>query len=546
MNGDLVLVAYGYRAGELPLPIIKDDEVKEDLKITKPREIDLSVREPVQVSLGSVWLRVACPHACPRDPKTIIGGVRKRFAAKPPQSNRRLMRKFKRFVAKWLKKNLTPLSPEVDTSVETWLESTSYSRARKEELLRKWNACCESGGIRSKRRYTQCKSFMKDEVYPTFKHPRAINARADEFKCFSGPIFKLIEKQLFQHPAFIKRVPVADRPQYIRDRVGRNGARYIATDYTSFEALFTKQLMESCEFQLYQYMTQHLVESFWFRVIADILGGSNTCIFKEFVVYLKATRMSGEMCTSLGNGFSNLMFMLFVCFVKGCRNVVGVVEGDDGLFSMTGTPPTEEDFKELGLIIKAVVHDNLETASFCGLIFDPDDLVNISDPFKVLATFGWTTARYLRAKKSTKIHLLRAKALSILHQYSGCPVLQELGKYVLRCTANYGPLGASVEIFLRTQDAYHKSVFEGLIFEDVGKKSVPFNTRLLMQRAFGLSIESQLAAESYLRGLNTIQNLVFPWEDSVPVDQTTYWNRYVTWTAYKDIEKPAMVWAQMD
>jgi hypothetical protein len=319
----------------------------------------------------------------------MLAGVRKRFGMKPPTPSRHELRKFRRFVRKWLRKNLRPLAHGLDTSVEAWLETTDYTAARKQELLDAWKACCEAGGIHAKKRYTAITGFMKDEFYTEPKQARGINARADESKCRFGPIFKLIEKVVFARPEFIKKITVADRPQYIMDRLYRVGARYIATDYSSFEALFTREIMESCEFQLYEYMTTKLHGGKeWYEDVVKVLGGTNECRYKFFTVFLPATRMSGEMCTSLGNGFSNLMFMLYVCKQRGCRNVAGVVEGDDGLFVFVGKAPRSEDFAKLGLIIKAEYHDQLETASFCGLVFDTDDRNNVTDIRKVLAGLG--------------------------------------------------------------------------------------------------------------------------------------------------------------
>jgi hypothetical protein len=183
---------------------------------------------------------------------------------------------------------------------------------------------------------------------------------------------------VYEHPAFIKHVPVSDRPDYVRNMVYAVGRRYIATDYSAFESLFTKCIMEACEFELYEYMlSRHPEGKRILERMIRVLGGSNKLRYKYFTVMLEATRMSGEMCTSLGNGFSNLMFMEFVCSKVGSSRIEGVVEGDDGLFGVEGTLPTAEDFKKLGLAIKLEVHDTLDTAGFCGIIFDTENSINL-------------------------------------------------------------------------------------------------------------------------------------------------------------------------
>jgi len=498
--GDGEVVIYGYRYREVPLPALTD--IKQDATIGKTiGDPDLSKRPVVQVSLGCHVEGHALPHPCPQDVDTMKAGTRKRFAIKPPDVDPVLARELKDFVRHWLRKNLTPLSPEEDVSIETWLERCPYPSYRKKELLELFYSVLDP----SDPRYTKCKSFMKDETYPTYKHARAINSRHDYFKCRVGPIFKAIENVVYKHPSFIKHVPVKDRAKYIFDMLFAPGAKYIATDYTAFESLFVKELMEACEFELYDYMTQHLpCHDDFMGVVHEVLAGENECYFKNFKVTVPATRMSGEMCTSLGNGFSNLMFMLFILQRNGCSDVDGVVEGDDGLFRFRGPIPTEADFTRLGLIIKMEVHDRLETASFCGLVFDLEDKKVVTNPLEVLVSFGWTTRRYARSNIQTKKILLRAKALSLAYQYPGCPIIQSLSQYGLRMTKGIQVKrvlhGYGLNMWEREQ--LQEAVLYGHVFQPVG-----MNTRMLVEDLYGISVENQLAVESYIDSLDSLQPL---------------------------------------
>jgi len=497
-------MAYGYRLGEVPLP--RPDPIKAGTRISEPKEVDLTKRPPRAVSLGVHVDGAALPRPDNHDPLTSRAGVEKRFARAPPKPRRQItpgrpsIRGLRRFVRKWLRANLVKLAAASDTSVLAWLDKCPYPLHRKQELLEKWKKVFDIWNPK----YKKCKSFQKTESYPEYKHSRGINSRTDEFKCMVGPIFKLIEEQLYKHPAFIKHVPVADRPAYIREMLYRSGAKYIATDYTSFEALFTAEIMESVEFELYDYMTQDLPEHGDFmRMVREVLGGINHCVFKDFWVDLEATRMSGEMCTSLGNGFSNLMFMLYVCECIGATEVAGVVEGDDGLFVFKGTAPTAQDFADLGLIIKLEVHNRLEEASFCGLIFDPEDLVNVTDPIAAVADAGWTDARYATAGLAAKLGLLRCIGLSLAHQYPGCPIIQSFAWYVLRVTA-----GANVEKALANGpwNTYDRTQLL-LAYKDrlkIAPRDVPANTRSLVSRKYGISVEDQLNIENHFDQLTVI------------------------------------------
>lgn len=484
-----------------------------DTKKAKIRRLwsrhDDEVRRPVSTSMGCHLKGAALPHPDMTHFGTTLGGIKKRFLAKPPSISPTHRRGLKKFVKRWLEENLVPLASETDTSFETWIENTNYERWRKDQLTETYTS---NGGVWQVGKHTAVNSFVKDEFYLEFKHPRLINSRHDMFKCVSGPYFKLIEKALFSNPWFIKKIPVSDRAQYIMDRIYSPSGVYLATDYTAFETHFTKEMMETVEFQLYRYLTQYLPGKDDFYRMLDCISGTNKLYSHNFSVELEATRMSGEMCTSLGNGFSNLMFMLYACHVAGSDSVIGVVEGDDGLFRVEGKPPTSELFKEMGLTIKLESHSKLSDASFCGLIFDEEDRINISDPIKVLCAFGWTDRKYAKAKQSKLNGLLRSKALSLLYEYKNAPVFQALARYALRVTEGTRARSAS------TFNLYEKEMVEQAYRyynenSDLLYKPVPIRTRFLMEAKFGLSVSMQIKIEQYLDGLDNVCELDIPFAD---------------------------------
>lgn len=481
-------------------PVKDDAKIKYNLALKK---YDPEYRPPQRVNLGCALLGFANPHPDITHPGTGARGVCKRFIREIPMADSCLRDRFSRFVKKWLKKNLKPLDKDTDLSFEKWISEVKYPDWRKNELRRKYEVIMNS----KDERYFKLQCFFKQEVYPQYKHARAINSRTDEFKTLIGPWFRAIEKAVFALPWFIKKTPVDERPDYIMERIGRWAARYVATDYTAYESHFTRELMSACEFELYRYMTEYLPnrQLFWYY-LEEVLAGRNVCEFKWFTVQCQATRMSGEMNTSLGNGFANLMIMLFVCKESGCSNVVGVVEGDDGLFVMTGTPPTAEDFKRLGLTIKLEVHTEIETASFCGIIFDKYERRNVTDPIDVLMDFGWTTGRYKNAGKRRCLELLKAKSLSLLYQYPGCPIISALARYGLRVTR-----GVGVRRVLDTMNLWEREqLLEALSRKAKLDVEVGPRTRMLVQEKFGILIEHQIEIEQYLDNLEGIQPLDIP------------------------------------
>lgn len=490
------------------------------------------------VSLGCHWDGVCFPHADPGDPKTIEAGIRKRFAMAPPIAKPGVLQKFKAFVEGWVKKNLSPLPADTDLSVDHWLDETNYPKYRKDDLQK----CNSNIHNRDDARNYKVKSFMKDEHYPEYKHCRPINGRCDEAKTLLGPWFHAIEKEVFKLPWFIKKIPARDRPRYVLERIQRVGARYLATDYTAFESLFVRALMEACEFVLYEYMTQNLPDKDWFmRKCREVLGGLNLCEFKYHIVRVFATRMSGEMNTSLGNGFSNLMIMFFLAEENGNTNVDGCAEGDDGLFVMDGPPLKDHMFTDMGLLLKMEYHDTLATASFCGMIFDTTEMINVCDPIKVLSQFGWTSAKYAKSRASVLKALLRCKALSLAHQYPGCPIVQSLAQYGLRVTR-----GTDIRRVMQhnTFDNYTRDKLLQAVNGDLSPIKIGINTRQIVNDKFGITPLMQLQIENYLDQLNEIVPLRLESLMSLcKEDSLTYWNRYV-FDSIGELCHPAVSWSR--
>jgi len=492
-------------------------------------------RPVVLASLGCHVEGACLPHVDPSDTITSATGAMYRFCRKIPNSNKHRPN-FRSFVSKWCEENLTPLPFDSDTSQKTWLEGSPYTQKRKEELQQKWDKACVDLHIlesnTNAERYLKVKSFIKDECYPTYKHARAINSRTDEFKCAVGPIFKLISDQLFSLPWFIKKIPIDQRPDYIIDLLYRVGAIYVTTDYTSFEAHFDPQMMDDCEMELIRFMVSKLPEGDAF--IALVAKAKYLCpnliLFKNFSIEIKGKRMSGEMDTSLSNGFSNLMFMLYLCEQNGNTSVKGVIEGDDGLFVMLGPELETAMFESFGLSVKMIKFNDINHASFCGMVFDLNEKTNVTDPIQELVSFGWTTARYARSKEHVHKALIRAKALSLAYQYPSCPILSEYAYKMCELTA-----GVDHMSWIRSQGGKAFCLYEMEMIQksfDYFQKNrllVPPGpgTRLLVEQLYNLPIERQLKIEEYIRNIKKIQP--FPLtliSDIIPPVWSDYYERY--------------------
>lgn len=202
------------------------------------------------------------------------------------------------------------------------------------------------------------------------------------------------------------------------------------------------------------------------------------------------------------------MINLFVLADLGSTNVTGVVEGDDGLFRYLGPLVTSEHFRNVGFVIKISQADGVNEASFCGIVYDDLDCLNVTNPISGLLEFGWGSSRYSKSSKRTKLKLLRSKALSLIYSYPGCPILQSLGMYALRITEGLPYLVPS------NLNLYEREEMS-MCLQYIKKKGypivrVPDRTRMLVEKLYGIPISVQRSVESKLDSLHTLQPLDFP------------------------------------
>jgi hypothetical protein len=351
------------------------------------------------------------------------------------------------------------------------------------------------------------KSFGKTEFYTEYKHLRLINSRSDEFKAYSGRYFKAIEKEVFKLDWFIKKIPVKDRPALIRS-LKKAGRRYFISDYTAYESHFVSEVMDAIECEMYRYCLENTTEG---NFICDVLTGDNMLITNICLLIrrLKGRRMSGDMCTSLGNGFSNLMVALFCAHLHGGK-LEGFVEGDDGIFSSTG-PLFERDFERLGFTIKLEEIPDPCVGSFCGCVCS-EDLQIVRDPRKFLQGFGWTSS-FIHAGPRIMDELLRAKALSVCYETPHCPIIGVMAREALHITRSVKPR------FIR--DNYHDVPPDEFAIPDFEPTS---ETRILFEHMYGVSTDTQLLCEEAIcRGdFKTLSDLV-----GVPDHVRHYSERYI-------------------
>lgn len=496
-------VAYGYRWNEIPTLKVQT-HISDDFKVLKYAPSAEEVRKPCMISLGP-HINGACdPHVDAGHASTAMEGAKKRLGIKIPGMTRFHRRRFRRFVYTWCKLNLSPLDANTDFSLENWLQNTNYPEWRKNQL-RRANASINDPHLK---RYKLVKSFIKDETYPDYKHARTINSRSDEFKTLVGPYVKQAEKILFNTKWFIKYIPMDYRPSALLERLESKYKYINSTDFTSFEAHFV-ELLEDTEFIFYEHMFQNIPDrEYILKLLKEGLLTHNVLAFKSFMIEIYRRRMSGEMSTSSGNGFANLMLILYIVNKIMKEKTDPFCEGDDGIFGTnTRCPSAQWLYNNLGIVLKLEICENVADASFCGNVFDPTDKLVVTDPIAAMTTFGWTTNKYISASLKRHKELLRSKSLSMLYQYRGNPILSELAQYGLRVTTGVRARTGEMNEYMREE---MKMMLENMKEKGLPIVEVPLNTRMLVQSKFGILICDQMAIEDYLRNKNDLSPISCP------------------------------------
>jgi len=327
------------------------------------------------------------------------------------------------------------------------------------------------------------------------------------------------------------------RGKYIFDYLYDEDCDYIATDYTAFESHFTKETMEAIDRLLFEHMLSRRSDAhYWLELFDTYINNWNNCTFKYISLMILCTRMSGEMNTSMSNGFANLMLTKFILFKKGI-DAKTVVEGDDGLTAIRkGLDIGIEDFKKYGFTIKLDRFSKLNEASFCGLIFDPNTFDVVADPMKFLLNFFYTSGRYATASDRTLRALLKAKAMSTIVQYPNAPVISAVAQYAYRMTRNVSP-----KVCLLTGDDRHKYINISRF-----KNIVPIVTpesRLLVEKMFNFPITLQREIESLFNNKNDF----LPWRseefyEMCHVDTKIYYDNYASQNPTPSARYPGNIW----
>lgn len=342
-----------------------------------------------------------------------------------------------------------PVAPKFDHSklLEDWLSCSRYDTKRKNKLR-----FLSYKNIKRVQKFPKhffhCKSFIKSEFYNDIKEPRIINSRTDDFKSVIGPYTHLTESCVFDSHFIKHKTP--DEIAQIMQNMSTSYSNFYGTDYSSFEGSFRRDLMLSVEFKMFERVLHnypHIV-----KLIEQTYRYDNVIKYqihgkRKATARFEGSRMSGDMWTSLSNGFTNYCLVKYVMHKNATNGEFRydfLVEGDDGFICCD----REIDFsivRDLGFQLKCDHFKSINDMSFCGICVH--DGLLVPDFWRIMNKYGYshdrTSIRYLQTKtnrqKRNFKNMVHSRALSLLAQSRGIPILQAIAQQQLTFGGHYDP-----------------------------------------------------------------------------------------------------------
>lgn len=397
---------------------------------------------------------------------------------------------FIKFAHHYIKFHISPLAENLneDCLLEDWLSHSKYNSARKDKF-RELNHRMRIHDISSKQ-YLALTSFIKSEFYTEPKEARIINSRSDAFKSRVGPYVHAAESIVYDDH-FIKHCKPSEVVRKMHEK-SADFELFYETDYSSFEGSFSPELLRGVELHLLQRLFANYPEIV--SLCAQALACKNkACYRKRYIAEFYGSRMSGEMWTSMCNGYMNKLLVEFVA-KRSDAHVDYLVEGDDG-FICSNKPLDWSLVEKCGFKLKCEQVENVNDVSFCSLRACGDLLV--PDIPRTLSHYGYIIDACLsnalphNSKRTIKRldEIQYAKANSLLATSAGIPILQELALQQLRVLSgtHLNPLYF---------DWWEREFYD---LNDPKAKVISPEVRSYVMKEFHIDVATQLEIESAIR-----------------------------------------------
>jgi hypothetical protein len=439
----------------------------------------------------------------------------------------------------------------IDILTETeWIESRKWPE-KKKEVLRKlrergpdyWNVTREYIRDHLKEEVINC--FVKSEAYGERKASRKIANVKPGNLINTGRLTEVVQSQIFDlrnvdgTKIFMKTVPQNEKADHM-DQVfsaypsgvlpedcpihcmyndpphKRPTTRIEEGDFSSWES------SQGAPNQLIEVYIHILVAGVIWQASWDVLHAKyeeRTWDMFYYTVKMPPIRLSGSVETSCMNGFNNYVFHKFMLKKIEAKHYAMVIEGDDIVVAYRGKWDLSPAlFSRLGLGRTGMMVSRPNEATFCGLFFDEIDRAVIKDPWPVMVKTCWLSKQYLLAKEEVLLELQRAKALSLLCELGGCPILTTLALRIIELT-NHISLERVIRRVKKTKMGQYDLdvILERISQLELLNKPLTYEawpigarSRQLMSDKFDVSVAEQLHAEEAIQQFIIGENIFEP------------------------------------
>jgi hypothetical protein len=497
---------------------------------------------------------------------TLVGSF-KRLAAKVHICNFSKMKKILRYSRKYIHPQFQTFSSDQIADTQTWINNINHPESRKQELRLVYEKVLEQGAWQrlgtDDEDLSEVNSFIKDEKYDDMKPSRWINSSSDLIKVIFGPIADRCMEELVKCSSMIKTVPVQERAKAIWQDLGGADVEARSSDATAMEdhyaniydstlpvseqndprsrialelmihmcggMLVPERMLRATKFLFFRTpKIRHqpkLLTSLWTEIrdaptlgifFKNIINTYRRLGMRDFgYALINAILCSGEMDTSFRNTASMYVMVNFATFdlSKGKHKLtISKNEGDDALsVHPAGCGPTTEWWAKYGWVVKVEFIGRVNEASFCGLVFAPEDLVSCPDIRQTLVKFGWSNRKYARSSNKVLMGLLRAKALSMACEYGNVPILGALSQRLLHLTRT---INVRKSIIWHT-DLYERERLQRALKQKpwLNKPNVGWQTRVLVANLQNIPISAQLEAEEAVSNISLFSFFSLPMID---------------------------------
>jgi hypothetical protein len=269
------------------------------------------------------------------------------------------------------------------------------------------------------------------------------------------------------------------------------------------------------------------------ELIARTTTGRNYIKFGDLSVEIDQTLMSGALWTSSSNGLLNFVINSYMCALTRVGPRVSdmldyvqhdfraLFEGDDGIVEDHQVPAAL--ITEMGLALKLEPHPDCSTAGFCSLYFDTDENVLVRNPIDYLRKFPSICAKYDSMSDRKRMSLYKCKALSGLDTLYACPVIGLYLSSVEHATRSY-----SCDAVRHTLEQHDRDVLARALSRRTTYVNPSIKSRLLVERLFGVSVETQLCLEQQIRDQFGRSTIVLDLSTFLTHDDRWYSERFYT------------------